>query len=104
MCRPDLDDFDFPSRRSGESAQAHQIASPGALWRRAALELRRLRRAIAQTPLWGEAGRASTGPKAPLGGCRKERRGNGVLEGPEKSSGAQLGWPLLGNKWSGAQP
>ncbi|KAJ1092897.1 hypothetical protein NDU88_006007 [Pleurodeles waltl] len=111
MCWPECIVGDFPSRRSGESARGRQTASPGALWRQAALELRRSRRAIAQAPIWGEAGRgrASTSgswlspsrPKVPLGGYRKVRRGNGVLEGPGKSSGAQLGQSLL---WTGAQP
>ncbi|KAJ1205333.1 hypothetical protein NDU88_000768 [Pleurodeles waltl] len=114
MCRTDLADFDLTSRRSGEPARARQIASPGALWRREALEMRHSPRAIAQAPFRGEAGRgrASTGkswlspghPKAPLGGCRRVRRWNGVLEGPGKSSGAQLGRPLLWYTWSGAQP
>ncbi|KAJ1104087.1 hypothetical protein NDU88_001502 [Pleurodeles waltl] len=92
MGQPECVVGDFPSRRSGESARGRQTASPGALWRRAALELRCSRRAIAQAPLRGEAGRgrASTSrsclspslPKVPLGGCRKVKRGNGVLEGP----------------------
>ncbi|KAJ1115164.1 hypothetical protein NDU88_003390 [Pleurodeles waltl] len=106
MCRLERVLWDFSSRRSGESAPGGQTASPGALWRRAALELRRSWRALAQAPLWGEAGRgtASTSrscpspsrPKVPSGGCRKVRRGNGVLEGPGKSSGAQIGRPCCG--------
>ncbi|KAJ1174961.1 hypothetical protein NDU88_000252 [Pleurodeles waltl] len=113
MCRLLRVAGDFPSRRSGESAQGRQTASPGALWRQAALELRCLRRATAQAPLWEEAsrGRASTSsfwlspsrPKVPLGSGRKVRRGSGVLEGPGKSSGAQLGRSLLWNMWTGAQ-
>ncbi|KAJ1107164.1 hypothetical protein NDU88_004557 [Pleurodeles waltl] len=89
MCRLERGDCDFPSRRSGKSAQARQTASPGSPWRRSALELRRSRRAIAHAPLRGEAGRgrASTSRswlspsrlKVPLGGCRKARKGNGVL-------------------------
>ncbi|KAJ1114661.1 hypothetical protein NDU88_002896 [Pleurodeles waltl] len=111
MCRPDF--LDLLIRGSSELALTQLSGSSGALWKRAALELLCSRRAIAQAPLWGEAGRgrASTGknwlspgrPKARPGGCRKVRSGSGALEGPGKSSWAQQGQPLLWNTWSGAQ-
>ncbi|KAJ1153516.1 hypothetical protein NDU88_006275 [Pleurodeles waltl] len=113
MCRPDLANAAPPERKCGELTSARQILSPGAVWRRAALEMWRSRRAIAQAPLRGEAGRgrASTSEgwlspgrsKAPLVGSKKVRRGNGVLEGSGKFPGAQPGRPLLWNTWMGAQ-
>ncbi|KAJ1216949.1 hypothetical protein NDU88_004547 [Pleurodeles waltl] len=91
----------------------HCFDSPGALWDRAALELRHSRRTVAQAPLWGKAGRgrACTGKgslspgrlKVLPGGCRKVRSESGALEGPGKLSWGQQGRPLLWNMWSGAQ-
>ncbi|KAJ1195282.1 hypothetical protein NDU88_004563 [Pleurodeles waltl] len=111
MCRLELQEL--PRSREPRGGSNTGFGSPGALWDRAALELRRSQRTVAQVPLRGEAGRGrvSTGKgwlsperlKAHPGGCRKVRSESGASEGPVKLSGGQQGRPLLWNTWSGAQ-
>ncbi|KAJ1141553.1 hypothetical protein NDU88_007881 [Pleurodeles waltl] len=57
MCRLDLANGAPPDSKCGEPTSARQILSPEAFGRRADLELRRSRRAIAQALLRGEARR-----------------------------------------------
>ncbi|KAJ1114615.1 hypothetical protein NDU88_002852 [Pleurodeles waltl] len=53
MCRQDLANAAPPDRKCGEPTSARQILSPGAFWRRAALELRRSRGSLLRPP-YGE--------------------------------------------------
>ncbi|KAJ1109717.1 hypothetical protein NDU88_007077 [Pleurodeles waltl] len=105
MCLHKLQEVLMPCELQGGSNIG--FSSPGALWwNRAALELQRSWRAMAQAPLCGEAGmgRASTGKgwlspgrlKAPPGSCKMVRRESGAPEGPGKFSWGQQGRPCCG--------
>ncbi|KAJ1181390.1 hypothetical protein NDU88_006597 [Pleurodeles waltl] len=108
MCRHEFQEVLRPRELQGGSNNG--FCTPGALWwNRAALELRRYRRAVAQAPLCGEAGRgrASTSkgwfspdlPKASARRCKTRPsvrvRGGAVTREWRGAGGAAAESPIV---------